>query len=63
MTAKERWRATNRRLRVARREAQKAAADMVVYGTGVVYVPAGGGDPRHVPFSELTALNQRDGDA
>lgn len=51
--ARASWRISYRSLRVARREHGKAMLDLVSYGTGVVYVPHDGSDPRHIPLTEL----------
>lgn len=38
---------------VARREARKAHRDMLLFGTGVVWCPNDGGDPKHIPIEEF----------
>lgn len=55
MTPRERWKIAYRRYRVIRRERHKAMTDMMAAGTGVIFVPDDGGDPRHVPIEELFA--------
>jgi hypothetical protein len=44
MTARDQWKILYRAIRVARREARKVAIDVMVYGTGVLYVPNNGDD-------------------
>ena len=60
MTAREYWRVVYRMIRIARRETLKAAMDTMIYGTGAVYIPANGDDPRHVPWPEMADIIQRD---
>lgn len=50
---RQQWKVIWRRMRVAAREAHKAHLDALIYGTGAVFVPNDGGDPRHVPIEEL----------
>ena len=42
MTARQWWKLSYRKLRIARREALKAADDMMLFGTGVVYISQDG---------------------
>lgn len=55
MTPREYWKIIYRTSRIARREAVKAAADMMMFGTGVVFIPNDGGDPKHVPLKDMQA--------
>lgn len=48
------WKAAYRLLRISRREMEKAANDVMIFGTGVVLVPKDGSDPRHIPFNDLS---------
>jgi hypothetical protein len=50
---KQEWKIVYRKLRIARREAIKAAADMMMYGTGAVMVPNDGGEVKHIPISDI----------
>lgn len=51
--AKRWWKKYYRLQRVAKREAMKSLLDMTIYGTGAVFVPNDGSDPRYVPISEI----------
>ena len=51
--AKAIWKVLYRALRVARREGNKAAMDVLLYGTGAVFFPSDGADPRHVPIEQI----------
>jgi hypothetical protein len=42
------WKTFYRKIRVCKRESLKAGNDMMVYGTGCVYVPNNGDDPRRI---------------
>lgn len=53
MTAKQQWKKYHRLLRVCRREAEKAAIDVMLFGQGAVLVPANGADPQHIPLREI----------
>lgn len=53
-TARDWWREAYRRVRIARREAIKAAQDCMIFGTGVVRIGSDG-TPRHVPFAAVAA--------
>lgn len=53
MNAKQHWKRYYRLLRVARREALKSAIDMMCYGTGAVFIPNNGSDPRHIPTENI----------
>ena len=46
------WKATYRMLRIARRETRKACTDVMIFGTGIVFVPKDGSEPRHVPLAD-----------
>jgi len=50
--ARDHWRAIHRLARIARRETMKAVNDMLIYGTGAVFVP-NDGEPSHVPLEVL----------
>ncbi len=52
ITARERWKALHRMQRVIKREQFKASMDVLVYGSGVVYIP-NDGDPKHIPIGEF----------
>lgn len=47
------WKRVWRRIRVCRREGNKAIVDTMIYGTGAVFVPKDGSDPHHIPVDEL----------
>ena len=51
---KQEWKKFYRTLRVTRREAYKAALDVMMYGTGVMIIPNDGSDPKHMPFDKVT---------
>lgn len=34
-------------------ESDKAAIDMMIYGTGVMKIPNDGGDPKHIPIGDF----------
>jgi len=53
MTARKWWKTYYRTLRIARRESMKVAHDMMIYGTGMVYVGEGAkpdGVAQHIPI-------------
>jgi len=49
--SKAQWKVFYRMLRIHRREASKAWADMLVFGNG--YLDLSGPEPRHVPLYEV----------
>ena len=51
-SARGRWKAYWRALRVARRETFKMSLDLLMYGSGVIFVPAQG-DPHHVRIQDF----------
>ena len=56
MSAKQRWKIIHRAMRIARREANKASVDCMMYGTGVVRITSDGA--KHVPLSDIYSLEQ-----
>ena len=46
---KTEWNAFYRRLRIVRREAQKAALDLLVFGTGAIFL-GNNGMVKHIPL-------------
>ena len=53
MNARQWWKMYYRLLRVTKRETHKATMDLILYGTGAVFVPKNGDDPYHVPIEKL----------
>jgi hypothetical protein len=49
------WKKVDRLLRIAKREANKASEDMMLYGTGAIYTDEKG-ESRHIPLSELGGM-------
>lgn len=52
-TAKTNWKRVWRSIRVARREARKAADDCMIFGSGFVRHYSDGRDPEHVPLASM----------
>lgn len=57
--ARVRWKVVRRLIRVVRRENRKALRDCALFGSGVVFFPNDGSDPRHIPIEQvrLEAVN------
>jgi len=53
MNAKQRWKKLYRAIRVSRRENLKAIEDMMLFGTGCVFVPNDGSDPRRIDIKDM----------
>jgi hypothetical protein len=53
LTAKQKWKRFYRAIRIARREADKAILDMMIYGTGIVLMPKDGSDPCCIPLADI----------
>ena len=45
------WKTFYRQLRIARREVQKAALDLLVFGTGAIFM-GNNGIAKHIPLGE-----------
>jgi len=50
------WKIYYRALRVARREANKASADMISFGTGIVCI--NNGEAKHVPIADYMGIDE-----
>ena len=63
MNAKKWWKTYHRTLRIAHRESMKAAQDMMIYGTGMVYVGEDAkpdGVAQHIPMVSWNENVSRD---
>jgi len=53
MTAREAWNIYYRYIRVTRRENAKAHRDLMKLGTGIVFYPNNGDDPKRIPVDKF----------